>query len=111
MAKITLAYVHVRKTEDGFGVFGISTTRGKDTNWFLFKEDDKDPTKHEYVSEKWKNQRKIPSQYRNVLVQGETLLLYLNEDGTAFSFGGVLLEKDEQNSIKERGNICFCSFI
>ena len=107
MVKITLAYVHVRKVDDTFGIFGISTTRGKDTNWFLFKDEDKDPTKHEFVAEKWKNQRKTPAQYRNVLVQGETLQLYLNEDETAFSFGGVLLEKDEQNSIKEKGNICF----
>lgn len=52
MSKITSAYVHVRKTDDGFGIFGISTTSGKDTNWFLFKEEDKNPSKHDFVAEK-----------------------------------------------------------
>lgn len=110
MTKIVSAYVHTRKTGDGFGIFSISTTRGKNTNWFLFKEEDQDPTKHEYVAEKWKSQRKAPSHYRNVLVQSDALKLYLNEDETAFSFGGTLLEKDEQNSIKEKGNFVFWLF-
>ena len=112
MNKITTAYVHLRKIDDGFGVFGISTTKGKDTNWFLFKDEDKDPAKHSFVAEKWKSQRKTPSQYRNVLVQNEALKLYLNDDETAFSFGGVLLEKDEENSIKEKGKnrFLFVSF-
>ena len=56
MGKIGSAYVHVRKSDDGFGIFGISTTRGKDTNWFLFKDEDKDPAKHEFVADKWTTQ-------------------------------------------------------
>lgn len=51
MSKITLAYVHVRKTDDGFGVLGMSTTKGKDTKWCFFKDEDKDPAKHELVAE------------------------------------------------------------
>ena len=103
MGKITAAYVHVRKMGETFGVFGIAVTRSKDTNWYLFKEEDQDPEKHLFVTEKWKSQRKLPRQYRNVLVQDSALKLYLNEDETAFSFGGTLLEKDEENSIKEQG--------
>lgn len=99
--------VHVRKTDEGFGVFGISTTKGKDTNWFLFKDEDKDPNKHEFVSEKWKSQRKTLAQFRNILIQGENLKMYLNEDETAFSFDGTLLEKNEENSIKDKGGVCF----
>lgn len=108
MSKITSAYVHARKVDDGFGVFGISTTRGKDTNWFLFKDEDQAPEKHAFVSEKWKSQRKTPSQFRNILVQGEQLGLYLNEDQTAFSFDGAELQRDEQNSIKEKGSYLCC---
>ena len=103
MSKITSAYVHVRKVENSFGVFGISTTRGKDTNWFLFNEEDQAPEKHEHVAEKWNSQRKTSAHFRNVLVQGAQLALYLNEDQTAFSFGGTELQRDEENSIKEKG--------
>lgn len=103
MAKIVTAYLHVRKTDDGFGMIGISTTKGQDTNWYLFKEDDQDPRKHPFASEKWKSQRKTPAHYRNILLQAEHLKPYLNDDETGFAFGGCLLEKDEQNSIKESG--------
>ena len=106
MSKITSAYVHVRKNDNGFSVIGISTNRGKDTNWYLFKDEEKTPAKHDFVTKKWKSQRKTPSQYRNILVQGEALKLYLNEQETAFAFGDSLLEHDKENSIKENGKIC-----
>ena len=75
----------------------------EDTNWFLFNEEDQAPEKHEHVAEKWNSQRKTPAHFRNVLVQGAQLALYLNEDQTAFSFGGTELQRDEENSIKEKG--------
>ena len=40
MSKITAAYVHVRKSKEDFGVIGIAVTKSKDTNWYLFKNDD-----------------------------------------------------------------------
>ena len=107
MSKITAAYVHVRKSKEDFGVIGIAVTKSKDTNWYLFKNDDQKPEKHSFVAEKWRSQCKTPRQYRNVLVQGDPLKLYLNEDETAFAFCGALLDRDEQNSIKEQGLFLF----
>lgn len=103
MEKIKAAYVHVKKTPESFVIFGIATCKGKDTTWYLFQQEDQLPEKHDWVANKWKSQSREPKTFRNIAIQGEVLDFYLNKEGTEFSFGGVALQKDEQNSIKQSG--------
>lgn len=102
-SSITNAYIHVRRSGQKVEVHGCSTDKSKEAQWYLFKEEDKVESKHKYVMDKWNALLKPPKDYRNFQISGDILSLYLNEDRTAFAFGGQLLEKDEQNSIKQSG--------
>ena len=103
MAPITIAYIHVRRSGQKIEVTGIATNKSKESQWYLFKDEDKLESKHRLVIDKWNALPKPPKEYRNFQISGDILDLYLNDEKTAFSFGGELLEIDEQNSIKQSG--------
>lgn len=107
MSKILCAYIHCRRSGNKLEISGISTEKSKEAQWYLFKDEDKSEDKHKYVADKWNALRKPPVEYRNFQIAGEHLNKYLNQEKTAFEFGGELLERDEQNSIKQSGQLTF----
>ena len=104
MAKvIESAYIHVRRSGETIEISGISLQKSKEAQWFLFKDEDKVESKHKNVADKWNSLKKPPVEYRNFCIQGDALLAYLSPDKKSFAFGGQLLERDKQNSIKQSG--------
>ena len=102
---IECAYIHCRRSGQSIEIHGLSTGKSKEAQWFLFKDEDKVETKHKAVADKWNALRTPPKKYRNFQIQGDVLAQYLNKEKTAFAFNGALLERDEENSIKQTGKL------